>query len=49
MGLHWKIQFLGGWGGGGWGHEIRDVGGDCLKRGLEQFTDLRGVWQKIRG
>lgn len=48
MGLHWKIQFLGGW-GGGWGHEIRYVGGDCLKRGLEQFTDLRGVWQKIRG
>ena len=38
MGVHWKIQFLGGWGGG-----------VATKKGLRQFTDLTGGWQKRGG
>ena len=39
MGVHWKIQFLGGWEGGG----------VATKKGLRQFTDLTGGWQKRGG
>ena len=38
MGIHWKIQFLGGDGG----QEKPIYKGDCLKGGLGQFADLRG-------
>ena len=31
------------------GHEKLIYRGDCQKRGLGQFADLRGVWQKRGG
>ena len=44
-GVHWKIQFL-----GSGGHEKPIYrGGNCLKRGLGQFANLRGAWQKRGG
>ena len=33
MGVHWKLQFLGG---------IQYIGGNCLKGGLGKFPGLRG-------
>ena len=43
--VHWKLRLLGG---GGYKKPIQR--GDCLTRGLEQFTDLsRGAWQERRG
>ena len=41
MGVHWKIWFI--WGGGGGFTKNKCIGEDCLKRGgLRQFADLRG-------
>ena len=41
LGIHWKIQLLDG---GSWKTNIE--GGWLAKEGgLEQFADLRGVWQ----
>ena len=42
--VHWKISLLGK------AHEKPIYMGDCLKRGLGQFADLRGrVWQEWMG
>ena len=42
MGVHWKIQFL-----GGQVHKKTIDRGSCLKRGMTgQFKDLRGVYKK---
>ena len=52
-GVHWKIQFLRMWGGGGGGltkNQYREE--NCLKRGrgLGQLADLRvGAWQERKG
>ena len=44
--VHWKIRFL----GGGDGHKKSQyIGGNCLKRGLRQFADLRDGARKRRG
>ena len=39
MGVLWKFQFL----GGGSSRKTNIMEGDCLKRGLGQILDLRGV------
>ena len=41
MGIHWKIRFLRGRGGGVF-TENQYIGENCLKRGLGQFVHLRG-------
>ena len=44
MGVHWKISLL---------EEVSQKtnigGGDCLKGGLRQFADLRGVGEEREG
>ena len=47
FGLHWKIQFSEGEAGGSQKTNIKR--GDCLKRGLGQFADLRGALARNRG
>ena len=41
IGFHWKVRFLGE------GYTKNQyIGGSCLKKGVGQFADLRGAWQK---
>ena len=46
MRVYWKIQFLRG---GGGSQKNQYIGGIALKRGLGQFSDLRGGLAKKRG
>ena len=50
MWVHWKIHFLGRWGGGaGGGSQEKQyiARGNYIKGGLRQFADLgEGAWQK---
>ena len=43
LGVHQKVQLLGRF------TKNQYRGGDCLKRGLGQFDDLRGAWQERGG
>ena len=40
IGIHWKIQFLGVM------FAENQCIGECLRRGVYKFADLRGAWQK---
>ena len=47
--VHWKIWFFLFLGGGGWVTKKQYRQGNCLKRGLGQFVDLREGLARIMG